>query len=236
MKKLILFSCLLLVIFSCKNKNGAVPINFHEITAKQSVNTSEYTYVLVSESGKEQWLAIPRTEIEVGATYYYQGGMNMENFQSKELGKTFESVVFLEGLSKDKDNLATQPPAPMMGPKSDEKHKNINSVVQKSDVKVEKAQGGISIAELFAQKDQYNGKVVKISGQVTKFSPDIMKKNWIHIQDGTDSNGKFDLTVTTSSTATVGDKITFEGKIAIDKDFGYGYFYDVLMEDALKVK
>ncbi|MEI7897164.1 MAG: hypothetical protein WCJ26_09020 [bacterium] len=59
-----------------------------------------------------------------------------------------------------------------------------------------------------------------------------MKKNWIHIQDGTEFSGKFDLTVTTDAEAAVGQTITLEGKITLNKDFGYGYAYEVLMEDA----
>jgi len=59
-----------------------------------------------------------------------------------------------------------------------------------------------------------------------------MGKNWIHIQDGTDYKGSFDLAITSAISVMVGDTLTFEGKITLDKDLGYGYFFDVLMEDA----
>ena len=59
-----------------------------------------------------------------------------------------------------------------------------------------------------------------------------MKKNWIHIQDGTEFDGKFDLTITTDQEVKVGDKISVEGNVHLDKDFGFGYFYDVIVEDA----
>jgi hypothetical protein len=68
---------------------------------------------------------------------------------------------------------------------------------------------------------------------VVKYSPGIMNKNWVHIQDGTEYDGNYDLTVTTLSEFKVGDIVTLEGKIALDKDFGYGYIYDVLLEDAV---
>jgi CRISPR/Cas system CMR subunit Cmr6 (Cas7 group RAMP superfamily) len=84
-------------------------------------------------------------------------------------------------------------------------------------------------------KKSYSGKVVKIKGKVTKFNPAIMEKNWVHIQDGTDFRNEFDITVTTNVFVTVGDTITFEGKIALDQDFGYGYVYKVLMEDGKPV-
>ena len=63
-----------------------------------------------------------------------------------------------------------------------------------------------------------------------------MKKNWIHIQDGTGSENEFDLVVTSDSEVNVGDVIIVEGKISIDKDFGAGYFFPVIIEDAQIVK
>jgi hypothetical protein len=62
-----------------------------------------------------------------------------------------------------------------------------------------------------------------------------MNKNWIHIQDGSEFQGGFDLTITTDKSVSLGDTVTFEGKLALDKDFGYGYFYTVLIEDGKQV-
>ena len=237
MRNIIVSLCISLTMLACKNNNGAMPVDFHEVTAKESINTNAYTYVRVSEADKEQWVAIPKTDIKIGNTYYYQGGMVMNNFESKELKRTFASVVFLEGLSDDKDKVVTKPTVPMQNQANDNKHTNVNATnVAKIDSKIKPAKGGISIGDLFAKKDHYSGEKVKITGQVTKFSPEIMKKNWIHLQDGTENDGKFDLTVTTNVLVKVGDTITLEGKIALDKDFGYGYAYEVLMEDAVITK
>jgi hypothetical protein len=225
--------CIMLLMGACKSNNGAIPLNsVHEVTVKEFINTSAYTYVLVLESGKEQWLAIPKTEIKVGGTYYYKGGMVMNKFESKELKKTFESVLFLEILSDNKDKLTIETVAPMHE-KNDEQHTNINSRIKKAEVKISPLAGGISIAQLFDKKSSFSGKKVKITGVVIKFSPDIMKKNWVHIQDGSENNGKFDLTITTKAFIEVGDTVSFEGEIILDKDFGYGYKYEVLMEDAV---
>ena len=107
--------------------------------------------------------------------------------------------------------------------------------VEKMNVSVEPCDGCITIAKLFENKKSYSGKVVRIKGKVTKYNPGIMGKNWVHIQDGTEFDGGFDLTVTTDNAATMGENVTFEGKIVLDKDFGYGYFYNVLMEDGKAV-
>lgn len=106
-----------------------------------------------------------------------------------------------------------------------------NVAVEKMNVKVEPCEGCITISNLLANKKSYTGKVVKVKGKVTKYNPEIMGKNWVHIQDGSEFEGGFDLTITTDKKAAIGEDITFEGKIVLDKDFGYGYFYSVLMED-----
>ncbi len=102
----------------------------------------------------------------------------------------------------------------------------------KADVKVTPCDGCIQIGDLLANKKSYDGKVISVTGQVVKYNAGIMNKNWIHIQDGSDYQGVYDLTVTSDQPAKVGDIMTFEGRIALDKDFGYGYFYPVIMEDA----
>lgn len=108
-----------------------------------------------------------------------------------------------------------------------------NGVVQteKVNVIIEPGEGCIKISDLIANKKSYSKKVIKVKGQVTKFNPQIMGKNWVHIQDGSEFEGAYDLTITTDKQVTVGETITFEGKIILDKDFGYGYFYNILMED-----
>jgi hypothetical protein len=101
---------------------------------------------------------------------------------------------------------------------------------EKINVKVEPCKDCIKISDLLENRKNYSGKSVKVTGQVTKFNPQIMGKNWIHIQDGSEFKGAFDLTITTDKEVSVGQTITFEGTIVLDKDFGYGYFYSVLME------
>jgi hypothetical protein len=112
----------------------------------------------------------------------------------------------------------------------------VQPVISRIDVKVEPCADCITIGRLIADKKSFSGKTIRVKGQVTKINEQIMGKNWIHIQDGTDSEGVFDLTVTTNQTASVGQTMTFEGKIALDKDFGYGYFYSVLMEEGQIIK
>ena len=109
------------------------------------------------------------------------------------------------------------------------------AVVPFVELKIAKATGanGFTVADVFGKAASLNGKKVKIKAQVVKFSPEIMGKNWLHLQDGTGDPLKntHDLVVTTTGKAAKGDIVTVEGVVAADKDFGAGYKYAVIVED-----
>ncbi len=190
----------------------------HEVTVKEVVDVSEYTYLKVTEGGKEYWMACPKAPIKVGEVLTYQNAMEMKQFESKELKKTFDSIFFVDKLESKLGVGAMNQP---MKPK-----------IEQENVQVEKAVGGITLAQLFAKPSAYANQTVTIKGKVVKVNIGIMDKNWLHIQDGTKSGSDFDLTITTQDLANKEDIVTVTGKIVLDKDFGYGYSYKVLMEDA----
>jgi len=220
---------IVLFLFSaCKTKNKNP--NQHEGKVQEILQTNSYTYLrVINEEEKEQWLAVERMEAKVGETYYYNTkGMFVTDFISKELNKTFKTLYLLDKISKE-------PLKEENDKKAITEHKGkVES--EKEDVKVEQAEGGITIFELYKNKEKYADKKVKIRGKITKFNAEIMKTNWIHIQDGTSSGDNFDLTATSKNEFKVGDVVTIEGNIVIDKDFGYGYKYDILMENAEVIK
>lgn len=229
MKFFYLASIISVLFLSCQSGQNSradaqLKPGVHKAVVKEVIQTNNYTYLSVKETDADKWLAVPKMQANPGETYYYTGGFEMKDFESKELGRTFPSVFFLEAVSPNPEILANEP---MVEPHSTGK---LN--VPQQDVTVKPAEGGITIAELFAKKDTYAGKTVKIRGQVTKYNVAIMKKNWVHIQDGSEYSGKFDLTATTDMETNVGDVITLEGKVVLNKDFGYGYNYDVLLEDS----
>jgi predicted RNA-binding protein len=181
-------------------------------------------------------------EASTGETYYYRNGFKMTDFESKELKRKFAIVYFLESISKTPEIVTREampnPHASMpqtMDTASTAAY-TAKVIVEKENVNVPPAEQGITIAELLGNKQKFAGKTIRIKGKVTKFNSKIMKRNWIHLQDGTEYSGKFDLTATTDIEATVGETITLEGTITLDKDFGYGYSYEVLMEDAKPIK
>ncbi len=89
-----------------------------------------------------------------------------------------------------------------------------------------------TVAEVFAEKIQLNGKWIEISGEVVKVNNGIMGKNFIHLRDGTGAEGSNDITITSQQTAKVGDKVRIEALVTVDRDFGMGYRYDLILEEA----
>jgi hypothetical protein len=69
---------------------------------------------------------------------------------------------------------------------------------------------------------------------VVKYNPGIMGKNWIHLRDGTGSaaDNTNDILVTSANEARIGEVYTVKGIVRVDKDFGSGYSYKVLIEEA----
>lgn len=215
------------ILVSCKNSGSrrAIPVSdIHEFVVKEVLQAGNYTYLHVNERGIEKWLAVPSMIASEGDVYYYRGGMVMENFESKDLERVFESVLFLE-------QVHTTPPGPEKETVPETPHSGTVEAI-KMNFSVDPAEDGITIAELYSDKKIYEGKTVKIRGAVTRFNPSIMDRNWIHLQDGSEYDGKFDLTVTSNQAVEPGNVIIVEGKISLNKDFGYGYYYEVLMEDA----
>jgi hypothetical protein len=109
-------------------------------------------------------------------------------------------------------------------------------VPAKDELKIEKAEGetGRTVAQCFAEREQLNGKTVRVRGTVVKFTPQIMGKNWIHLQDGSGDPMKntHDLVVTTAEKADKDAVVVVEGVLSKDKDFGAGYRYEAIIEDA----
>ncbi len=110
------------------------------------------------------------------------------------------------------------------------------AVVPSKDIKVEKAKGknGYTVGECFTLGKKLNNKIVRVRGKVVKLSRMIMGKNWVHIQDGTGNPMKntHDLVVTTMAEPKLDSVVVVEGTLHADKDFGAGYKYKVIIEDA----
>ena len=235
MKKL-LFITVLIVAVSCEPRQGKtvdetpvsnVEQDVHEITITEIVQAPSYTYLKGSENGAEIWMAASQGDFEVGKKYYYSKPLEMTNFKSKELDRTFESILFINKLVTDPAEFTTKMIAPgANGTKAK------STPERQEGLAIEPEEGVTSIQDIYANKATYTDKKVKVKGLVTKFNAGIMERNWVHIQDGTGDDTNFDLTITTEDMVSTGQIVVFEGVLALDKDFGYGYKYDVIIENA----
>jgi hypothetical protein len=243
LKLIILFTGLFSVIVSCQPGNKKKVANLspvaHQVTAEEVIQTTSYTYVRVLADERDYWIAITKMDVKEGETYFWSVGTPMKDFSSKELKRTFPVIFFVQDFTDVPITLDQQvmPSSTMPGsqmPASSMAGKQ--QAPEKTGIKVKLADGGISISDLYAKRSSFAGKSVMIRGEVVKYSPGIMYKNWVHLQDGTKDGDNYDLTVTTLDSVEVGDVVVFKGSIAVNKDFGAGYTYDVIMEDAKRMK
>ena len=228
----LIFLIIIGLLTGCKDSKKAKPAekkvpvesvtssNTHQVVVIEKIAAGAYIYLKVSEKDKEYWMAIPGRPIEIGATYYYDQGMEMGKFESKSLKRTFDHIVFAQGVRDNKDAVKTA-------------KKRIVNKGNSKVVNVDKATNGIRIAELFKNPEAYQNKQVIIKAQVVKVNNGIMGVNFMHLQDGTKGNGQFDITVTSNDRFRVGSVVTIKGIVVLNKDFGAGYSYDVLVEKAV---
>ena len=242
MKNLLLLCLLIGLTISCKTEsnkettNKAITYqevlkkmkksNFKSAIAVEVINSGGYSYVKLSEEGKEFWAAVSAQPIEVSHIYFYKDAFEMKNFQSKSLNRVFESIWFINEFYAQNPNMQT--------PKQISATKK---TIAKSEVSlIDSPKDGFSLENVFKKKEELKNQFIVVKGQVVKISRNIMGVNWIHIQDGSNYKGINDLAVTSSQSVDyeVGDVVTFKGKLILDRDFGSGYKYDFLLEDAVR--
>lgn len=193
------------------------------------LQTSQYTYLQVLDKLDVKWVAIPKQDINVGDSYYYDNALEMNSFTSKELDRTFDVIYFVNQISKtplDATHLGGVSPA----------HSGKVKTQEMSNINLPKTDNEVTVAQIFENSEAFSGKVTEIRGVVVKINEGVMGTNWIHIQDGTSGNGNFDLTITSQDLPVLNEEATFKGSITLKKDFGSGYFYEVIMENAQLVK
>jgi hypothetical protein len=206
---------------------ASTPMDLHEVKSIDVQHTAKYTYVQVLEGTKSFCVAIPLDkEIKKGSTYYFRGGIIMANPEVLQFSEKFETVMISPGLSENPlavNTPAASTTAPIAG-----------DGIKIKEVKIETAPGVTTLAELFKNPEKFEGKTIKVQGQCVKLNRMILNKNWLHIQDNTTNKDgqKYDLTITTLDEVQLGDIVIFEGKLALNKDFGAGYKYDVILEES----
>ena len=227
-------------------------------TVREKIGASGYSYLRLASASGELWVAVPEAQVEAGAEVDVAPQMNMDGFESKTLHRTFAKLVFgvlatpgtapaaaalapqarpgavpaaasggMAGMRFAIEAAGTNPHAGLAVPPPAAAASDRPIQVAKA-----KAKDARTVAELHAQRAQLKDRPVTLRGQVVKYNEGILGRNWIHLRDGTGAAGSDDLTVTTTAKASVGEVVTVHGTLHLDKDFGAGYAYGVIIEDA----
>jgi hypothetical protein len=192
-------------------------------------DVESYTYLRLKTQGGETWAAVGKAPVKIGAQVTIENAMVMHNFQSKSLKMTFPIIVFgtLGGAAGS---------MPGAGHGAMGHGAKAMPAVDVANIHVPKATGAnaYTVSEIITKAAELKDKPVVVRGKIVKYNPEIMGKNWIHLQDGTGSADKAtnDILVTTGNQAKLGDVVTAKGVVHANKDFGAGYSYKVLIEEA----
>jgi len=196
-------------------------------TLLERLDVPNYSYLHIQASDQQVWAAVPTSTIEKGSAVTVVNPMPMRAFESTALKRTFD-VVYFGTLGQA---------APAANPAA---HHMLQPSVEMGDLKIEKARGSEArtISELYAQKDALKEKPVLIRGKVVKYNVGILGRNWIHLRDGSgsDAGENNDIAITTQDVTTLGEVVTARGTVHLNKDFGTGYSYPVILENTKLTK
>jgi hypothetical protein len=191
----------------------------------ETMNSGGYTYLRLKTRDGEVWAAVNQALVRNGSEVSIDNVMVMENFESRSLKKTFPKIMFGSLASSgggDWQRIAPVSPASKPAPVALER--------------VAKAVGANArtVEEINTSSGKLKDTPGWVRGKVVKYNAGIMGKNWVHLSDGTCSAAAAsnDLLVTTSQPAKLGEIVTAKGVVRVNKDFGAGYAYKVLLEDA----
>lgn len=188
-------------------------------------DVESYTYLRLKTKDGETWAAVDKSPLKKGAKVTIENVMVMKNFESKSLRKTFPTLLFGNlGNLGDSGKVLANP------------HAGGANMTDTGPVNVPRASGANArtVAEIVTKAVELKDKEVRVRGKVVKYNPQVMGKNWLHLRDGSGvaADNTHDVLVTTMSQAKLGDVVTATGIVRTNKDFGSGYSYKVLIEEA----
>lgn len=231
---------------TAKQAPKAIPLSGKVL---ETMDGGGYTYVLLKNGDDKVWVAIPIMKASVGQDLTLSPGYEFKNFNSKGLNRKFDRVIFSAGVINQEVKLTpaalkiahqgmpgNTPNAAAAAPQTAAAAPKADKPLSVNLAKNAKAKGpnSYTIAQVYSKKSKLEKKTVVVRGKVVKVSSRIMKRNWIHIQDGSGSESKknHELVITSTELPKEGSVVTAEGILYNNLDFGSGYKYVVLIEGA----
>jgi len=224
-------------------------------TVLESIDASGYTYMRLKTPDGEIWAAIPKTKVEKGQEVTVVNAAHMDGFESRTLNRKFDRIVFgslgeprAGAASASQARAVSSTAEPMAsGNQSAEVAEARQQMLAQhaaaakgpetvGPINFKKAEGpeGRTVAEVFKERAPLKGKEVAVRGKVVRVVKDVMGRNWLHLRDGSGTREAQDdeLTVTSADVAAVGDVVVARGILGVDRDFGAGYVYKVILESS----
>ncbi|UFH60154.1 hypothetical protein [Sulfurovum mangrovi] len=228
MKKIVLTLALIVNLGIAESDNPKkTGISYAKVL--EVIDVMGYDYLRVDEKGSERWVAITNAPVKVGDMIGYDTGSVMKDFKSKQLNRVFDEIVFANEV------YLSEKPGKFVSLKEAVREKPVESKAALLEMDfIEKP--FYTVEELHRFRKYLEGKQVSLKAKVYKVSKDIMKRDWVHLGDGSGEEAALtdDIVFTASHTELkAGDQVVAHGRIVTDKDFGFGYFYPVLGEEAM---
>ncbi|RMG67598.1 MAG: hypothetical protein D6722_12865 [Bacteroidetes bacterium] len=204
-----------------------LPAGVHRVVVQEVLPTERYVYLRVSESGQDYWIATRKMEAAPGAVFFYRDGLRKTHFESKEYNRVFDEMILVSQLVPEAHGGAdlgrpasVQPP--MAAPSFPAPAPAAGEVPR------------LRITELVADPQRYAGQLVEVHGECVKLNANIMDRNWIHLRDG--SQDDYDLVLTAAEPVREGTHATFRARVGVNRDFGAGYAYALILEEGVRVE
>ena len=198
----------------------------HEVVVKEVHESSNYLYLQVEEGSKTYWIATGPGSVKPGNRYFFNEAVVKRDFTSEKLDRKFDSIYLVTQLLPESR-------------KQELKRMRFNPHDRQADVdSVESMKEGpgtlqvqrVTLKEIFNNPKQFENQVVEVSGICTKINEGIMERNWIHLKP--EAAETKEIVATSDSSVGVGETVTLRAMVRLDKDFGAGYVYPILLEDA----
>lgn len=222
------FLIIINILFINAMANEVLPEGISEGKVLKVLDVMGYNYLKVDQNNTIRWVAIAKAPVEVGDMVGYDTKTIMKNFKSKQLDRVFDEIIFANRvyLTQKNNNLGSLKSSLAISEKQLQ--------VDKTDLEPFVEKEFYTVEEVHQYRKELNGKTIKVKAKVYKVSHSIMNLDWVHLGDGTGNEEALtdDFVVTTKqSDLKTGQKVVATSTIVIDKNFGYGYFYEVLGEN-----
>ncbi len=207
--------------------------NLHAVVVNKTLPADKYIYVNVTENGRTFWIATRHQDVTVGETYFYKDALLKTNFESKEYQKMFDTIYLVSNIVP-KVHGGNSAMHTTDNFKTETDHNHTLSSTTSENAPVVSKKGSVTIADVVNNAEGYENQVVQISGKIVKVNPNIMDRNWYHLQDGTKDD--YDFVVTSNTYIPEGHTVTVKAVVHRNVDFGAGYKYDLILENGELIK